>query len=65
MIYCCCLCSPGQIRAGQIRAGYAVPLCPEHFAEGYWRSRQPEPPTLAPLSPYLEAAARALVNGAA
>jgi|HubBroStandDraft_4_1064222.scaffolds.fasta_scaffold422242_2 hypothetical protein len=65
MIYCCCLCAPGKIREGQIRDGYGVPLCAEHFSEELWFLRLAQPPTLAPLSPYLEAAGRALINGAA
>jgi hypothetical protein len=57
MAYWCCLCSPDEIREGRIRNGGGLPLCAEHRALTYWRSRQPQPPcTIAgPEQAYLHA----------
>jgi hypothetical protein len=70
MNYWCCLCETGKFRAGQIRAGYGVPLCAEHFAEGYWRSRQPQAPRVVTWQPsseqaYQDAIALAVLTQAA
>jgi hypothetical protein len=63
-VYRCCLCgcdANGKVRAGQIRDGYGVPTCAEHFAAGYWASRQPRPPCVvtAAVQEYLDLVGRA------
>jgi hypothetical protein len=56
MNYWCCLCETGKSRAGRIRNGGGVPICAEHFAEGYWRSRQPQAPQVVTWPPSPEEA---------
>jgi hypothetical protein len=66
MTYRCCLCAPDKTREGRIRDGYGVPVCPEHFAQGYWRSRQPRPSSDArPMSVVEQAFAHAMLAAAA
>ena len=46
MTYRCCLCDAvDKIREGWIPDGGGVPLCAEHRAQTYWRSRQPPRPS--------------------
>jgi hypothetical protein len=67
MMYCCCLCdATGKLKAGHVRPGYGVPLCAEHFAQGYWRARQPKPPSAivsapSPEQAYQDAIGRAVL----
>ena len=43
MSYRCCICEVGDgSREGKLLNGVGVPLCAEHAAQSYWRSRQPE-----------------------
>ena len=45
MTYRCCLCNAvDKIREGWIPDSGGVPLCAEHRAQTYWRSRQPAAP---------------------
>jgi hypothetical protein len=66
MIYRCCLCDPAdKIREGRIPNGCGVPLCAEHRAQTYWRSRQPAPAIATALPMSIEHVAFARVMLAA
>lgn len=47
---CCALCdAEGRARVAGTPEGWAFPICAEHRAQSYWRSRQPPAPRVIAL----------------
>lgn len=48
----CAICSAlGEEKAGTVPDGWGFPICAQHRAESYWRSRQPAPPQVITFGP--------------
>lgn len=49
---CCVLCdAEGKQKSASIPEGWHYPICAEHRAQSYWRSRQPPAPRVITLAP--------------